>query len=235
VPRDLNEHATHLPSGGQYRPAVVRTRSRSHTSRLVLAVLGLLAGLVALSGGAQPTEPAAAAPAPDPIREVDFASVSQPGTACSEGLRITPPRRIAVAGGESALLDLGMLTRLQVDPDVAYGDLDGDGSDEAAVHVVCEFGANGADDSIQVWSLSNGSPAIVDTLSEPPARLAGPLPPAVKRVAITDGEVVVTWTHYGDDDPNCCPSRQTVLRYQLDDGALHQVGRAVTTTVEVTG
>ncbi len=140
-----------------------------------------------------------------------------------------------MAGGESALLDLGRLTRLEVDPDVAYGDLDGDGSDEAAVHVVCSFGANGADDSIQVWSVSNGSPAIVDTLSEPPARLAGPLPPAVKRVAITDGEVVVTWTRYADGDPECCPSQQIVLHYSLDDGTLHQVGRAVTTTVEAPG
>jgi hypothetical protein len=202
---------------------------------MMLAVLGLLAGLVALSGGAQPTEPAAAAaPAPDPIRDVDFASVPQPGTACAEGLRVTPPRRIAVADGQSSLLDLGRLTRLEVDAAVAYGDLDGDGSDEAAVHVVCSFGANGADDSIQVWSVRNGSPAIVDTLSEPPARLAGPLPPAVKRVAISDGEVVVTWTHYGDDDPNCCPSQQTVLRYQLDDGSLHQVGRAVTTAAATT-
>jgi LppP/LprE lipoprotein len=211
----------------------MRTRSRSHTSRVVLAALGLLAGLVALSGGAQPTDPADAAPAPDPIRDVDFASVSQPGSACAEGLRVTPPRRIAVARGESALLDLGTLTRLEVDPVVAYGDLDRDGSDEAAVHVVCTFGANGADDSIQVWSVRNGSPSVVDTLSEPPARLAGPLPPAVKKVAISDGEVSVTWTHYDEDDPNCCPSQQTVLRYELRDGALHQVGRAVTTAASV--
>jgi hypothetical protein len=203
---------------------------------VVLAVLGLLAGLVALSGGAQPTEPAgAAAPAPDPIRDVDFASLSQPGTACAEGLRITPPRRIAMARGESALLDLGRLTRLEVDPDVAYGDLDGDGSDEAAVHVVCTFGANGADDSVQVWSVRNGSPTIAATLSDPPSRLAGPLPPSVEQVAISDGEVVVTWSHYDDGDPHCCPSQQTVVRYALDDGSLHQVGRAVTSSVEVNG
>jgi hypothetical protein len=155
--------------------------------------------------------------------------VSQPGTACAEGLRVTPPRRIAVARGESAVLDLGRLTRLEVDSDVAYGDLDADGADEAAVHVICTFGANGADDSVQVWSLRNGTPAIVDTIAEPPARLAGSFPPAVKKVAISDGDVVVTWTHYADDDPNCCPSQETVLRYQLDDGSLRQVGRAVTT------
>ena len=45
-----------------------------------------------------------------------------------------------------------------------------------------------------------------------------------------DGELLLTWTHYGDDDPNCCPSGKTALRYELDDGALDQMGRAVTST-----
>jgi len=211
----------------------VRTRSRSHSSRLALAALGVLAGLVALAGGADATPRTPAAPAADPIRAIDFADVSQPGSACSEGLRVAPPKRIAVDRGSSALLDLGRLTRLEVDDKVAYGDLDGDGADEAVVHAVCTFGANGAEDTLAVWAMEDGDPVVVDTLAEPSTRLTGPFPPAVKKVAVADDEVAVTWTHYAADDPNCCPSQQTVLRYQLDDGSLRQVGRAATTTVAV--
>lgn len=207
----------------------MRTRSRSHNSRVALLGLGLMAALVAISGGGgQSTDAAEASAVPDPIRAVDFAGVAQPGSACTEGLSITPPKRIAVDEGLSGLLDLGRLTRLEVDSSVDYGDLDGDGADEAVVHAVCSFGANGAQDTVQVWALRSGSPVLVDSLAEPRAKVTGPFPPAVKAISVADARVAVTWTHYGPDDPNCCPSEQTVLRYRLDDGALRQVGRAVT-------
>ncbi|HET8617587.1 MAG TPA: LppP/LprE family lipoprotein [Acidimicrobiales bacterium] len=210
----------------------MRTPSRSHNSRLALAALGVLAALVALTGSASGTAgagPAAPAPVDDAVRDVDFASLAQPGTTCAEGLRITPPRRIEVDEGESGLLDLGRLTRLEVDGDVTYGDVDGDGAEEAVVHTVCAYGANGAQDSVQVWSVEDDEPVLVDTLGEPSTRVTGPLPPALVDTSVDDGQLVVRWTRYGDDDPNCCPSGQTTLRYELDDGALDQVGRAVNT------
>jgi hypothetical protein len=188
-----------------------------------------------VSSGGQSTPPADAAPAPAPapadddVRDVDFASVSQPGTACDEGLRITPPRRIAVDEGSSALLDLGSLTRLEVADEVEYADLDDDGDDEAVVHAVCNYGANGSQDTVEVWAVERGAPVVVDALPEPPTRVTGPLPPAVKDITVDEGELAVTWTHYTADDPNCCPSQQTVLHYRLDGDQLEQVGRPVTT------
>ncbi|HET6950574.1 MAG TPA: LppP/LprE family lipoprotein [Acidimicrobiales bacterium] len=206
-------------------------RSRSHNSRLALASLGALAAAVALGGGGrQSTDAADAAPAGDPhaIRDVDFAEVAQPGSACADGLRYSPPKRISVDAGESGLLDLSRQTRLEVDDSVDFGDLDGDGADEAVVHATCRYGANGAQDTVQVWTLDDGEPVLVTSVDEPPARITGPLPPSVKSVTVSRGEVAVTWTHYADDDPNCCPSEQTVLRYALDGDALDQVGRPVT-------
>jgi hypothetical protein len=210
----------------------VPTPTRSHNSRLALVALGVLAALVALSGGASGTAgagPAAHTSVDDTVRDVDFSGLAQPGTTCAEGLRIAPPRRIAVDEGESGLLDLGRLTRLEVDDDVAYGDLDGDGAEEAVVHTVCAYGANGAQDTVQVWAIDDNEPVLVDTLGEPSTRVTGPLPPALVDAAVDDGELVLTWTRYGEDDPNCCPGGETALRYELDDGALDQVGRAVTT------
>ena len=85
--------------------------------------------------------------------------------ACAEGLRFTPPAAIPVARGRSAVVDIGRITRLEVDPDVAYGDLDGDGNDEAVVHVVCTYGANGAEDTVHVWTQRRGRTVHVASLT----------------------------------------------------------------------
>lgn len=228
--RNRNKDATGPSSSGRYLPPVVRTRSRSHNSRLALAALGLLAVLVALASGPSSSPVASAAPGRDPIRGVNFADVSQPGSACRKGLSITPPKRIAVAAGQSGLLDLGRLTRLEVDKNVAYGDLDGDGAAEAVVHAVCSFGANGAQDTVQVWRMDGGDPALVATVNAPSTKVTGPFPASVKSIAVAGGRVTVTWTHFAAADPHCCPSQQTVIRYRLDDGALRAVGKPTTST-----
>lgn len=166
-----------------------------------------------------------AAAAPDAIRLLDFGEIDQAGSACDAGPTSTVPRVISVADGESEVLDEDTFTRLEVDGDVAYGDVDGDGRDEAVVHAVCAFGANGAQDNVQVWDLETGSAEVKATLGEPPASVTGPLPPAVRDVAVDpDGTVAVTWTHYADDDPNCCPSLETTLRYLVTGSQVTQVG-----------
>lgn len=166
-----------------------------------------------------------AAAAPDAIRLLDFGEIDQAGATCDAGPTPTVPRVISVTDGESELLDEDTFTRLEVDGDVTYGDVDGDGRDEAVVHTVCAFGANGAQDSIQVWDLDTGSAEVKATLGEPPAAVTGPLPPAVKDVAVDpDGTVAVTWTHYTEDDPNCCPSKESTLRYLVTGSQVTQVG-----------
>jgi hypothetical protein len=214
---------------------VVRSDSRSRASWLGLAGLGLaLAVFAASSGGrsspradASATGPGAA-DAPADIHDVDFGEVAPPGSACAEGLRFTPPAAIPVAQGRSPVLDIGRVTRLEVDPQVAYGDLDGDGDDEAVVHVVCTYGANGAQDTVHMWTQRRGRTVHVASLTEPPRSIAGALPPAVSGVAVDGEHVEVTWTRYAADDPNCCPSQLTTVTYELDGDALDRVGRPVT-------
>ena len=214
----------------------MRNTSRSRGSWLVLAGVGLAAAAFAASGSGRSSLPADATPAapsatetPADIRAVDFGEVAPPGSACAEGLRFTPPAAIPVERGRSPVLDIGRFTQLEVDPDVAYGDLDRDGDDEAAVHVVCNYGANAAEDTVHVWTLSRGRPVHVAGLTEPPRSVTGPLPPGVTDVAIQGGRVEVTWTHYTDDDPHCCPSKQTVVTYEVDGHTLDRVGRPITT------
>lgn len=174
-------------------------------------------------GDAMVLGPAAAQP--DAIRLLDFDEIDQAGGTCDDGLSGAVPRVISVDEGESEVLDEDTFTRLEVDGDVTYGDIDGDTRDEAVVHTVCQYGANGAQDSIQVWDLDTGSAEVQASLGEPPASVTGPLPPAVKSVAIEDdGTVAVTWTHYADTDPNCCPSLETTLRYLVTGSQVTQVG-----------
>jgi hypothetical protein len=213
----------------------VRSDSRSRASWLGLAGLGLAAAVFAASSGggsspradASPTAPAAV-DAPADIRDVDFGEVAPPGSACTEGLRFTPPAAIPVTRGRSSVLDIGRVTRLEVDSDVVYGDLDGNGNDEAVVHVVCTYGANGAEDTVHVWTQRRGHTVHVASLTEPPRSVTGALPPAVAGVAVHGSQVQVTWTRYSADDANCCPSRLTTVTYELDGDALERVGRPVT-------
>lgn len=214
---------------------VVRIITPSRTAWLALAALGLAAGVLATTGSSESTPPAgastasAAGPAPD-IRSIDFGEVAPPGSACVDALRFTPPVSIPVARGRSLILDIGRNARLEVDPDVAYGDLDGDGDDEAVVHVVCNYGANGAQDSVHVWTLSWARPVHVASVNEPPASLSGGLPPTVAGVAVDGDRAAITWTRYSPDDPHCCPSQLSTVSYALDGRALDRVGRAVIST-----
>lgn len=220
----------------------MRARKRSHNTPLALAGLGTLAVLASVSGGSsRPVDAATvdasselAVPlgddAAEGIRSVDFADVAQPGSACSDGLRFTPPGKIPVAEGSSQVLDLGQLTQLQVDAAVAYGDVDGDGAEDAVVHVICSYGANGAAHSVHVWSLDGDRLRHVAGLDEAPGE--GELAPAVQEVAVEDGAVNVVWSHYAEGDSNCCPSGQTSVTYELADDELEAVGRPVTSSVE---
>jgi hypothetical protein len=169
-----------------------------------------------------------AADTPSDIRAVDFGEVAPPGSACDEGLRFAPPATIAVERGRSRILDVRWFTRLEVDPDVAYADLAGDGDDEAVVHVVCNYGANGAEDTVHVWTLARGRPVHLASLSEPPESVRGPLLPAVADVAVDHGRIEVTWTRYAEHDPNCCPSKLTTVSYELDGDDLDRLPGSVT-------
>jgi hypothetical protein len=164
------------------------------------------------------------------IRLLDFGEIDQVGSACSGG-PVRLPQVISVVGGESALLDEEHVVQLQVDGDVLYGDVDGDGLDEAVVHTVCAYGANGAIDNLQVWDLETGTAVPKATAGEPPASLTGPFPPAVKGMAVTDGTLEVTWSHYAEDDPNCCAALETTLQYEVDGDELAVVGDPRTSSV----
>lgn len=238
MPRDRNPYATEPSHSFRYPPPVVRTNSRSHNSRLALLGLGVMAALVALVSDTQPARPADAAVSDQSpsraITDVDFATVAQPGVACAEGLEGRPPLLVAVHQSSSEMLDDRTYTHLEVGPDVLYGDLDGDGADDAVVQVTCHYGANGAQDTVQVWSMAERGPVVVDRVTSAPDAVAADsaFPPRVHAVAVDGDELAITFTRHVDGDPNCCPSQQTEVRYAFVGGDLAPVGEPVSTAFQ---
>lgn len=218
--------------------SAVRSRKRSHNTPLALAGLGALAVVASISGGASNVSPVEAAgrgaPPSDPqaIRAVDFGGIAQPGSTCSNGLRFAPPGRIPVSDGRSQVLDLAQLTQLLVDPNVSYADVDGNGSEEAVVHVTCTYGANGSEDTVDVWALEGDEPVVLASVEEPPDSLDSELPSKVQGVDVSGDRVVVTWSQYADGDANCCPSQQARVSYALDGDELTAVGEPRVTAAQ---
>lgn len=213
-----------------------------------LALLGGLALVVAAQGSEQvghdavtvddrpgspslaPNDaPASAVAGERSIRLVDFGEVDQPSEVCADALADGALSRIEVSEGRSGVIDELRSTRLAVDDTVAYGDITGDGIENAIVHTVCSYGANGTQHTLQVWDVSTGTARIAATITEPPAEVTGPLAPDVTSYRVDDGALEVVWTSYTDDDPNCCPSLETRIRYRLVGDQAVQLGEPVTT------
>jgi hypothetical protein len=168
------------------------------------------------------------------IRSVDFGEVDQPAEVCAEGLGDVAPPVIRVTQGRSGVIDAVRNTRLTVSERVVYGDVTGDGVENAVVHMVCSYGANGTQHTLQIWGISEGEARIVATITEPPPRVAGPLAPNVITYTVEQDVVEVAWTRHTEDDPNCCPSLATRIRYRVVAGEVVQLGEPRTGPVPTT-
>lgn len=209
---------------------------------LLLAGLGLVVGAQArdrtendaVAADPGPEAPSEGAVPSDPdarrrsIRSVDFGEVDQPADVCAEGLGDAAPSVIRVVQGRSGVIDESRHTRLTVSNRVVYGDVTGDGVENALVHTVCSYGANGTQHTLQVWGIRDGEARIVVAITEPPPRLTGPLGSHVTTYTIAQRVVEVGWTRHTDEDPNCCPSLETRIRYRVVDGAVVQIGEPTT-------
>lgn len=155
------------------------------------------------------------------IRVVDFNEVDQLPDLCEEGVDpevLESMPAIEMSDGVSEVLDSLNFSHLEVQEE-AFGDLTGDGGDEAAVHSVCRYGASGRQHEVQVWQSSDdGVPTPVAVVPAPDAAADTPFPAEVSSVEIVDEVLEVTWLQYEEGDPNCCPSGEQVVRYELTDG-----------------
>lgn len=164
------------------------------------------------------------------VRLLDFNEISQPVDVCAEGISDAVESvvsDISVSGGQSDVIDESTFSQLRVD-NIVYGDLDGDGSDEAVIHTACSYGANGVQDTIEVWGVRDGAVQILGTVPAFDEGSSGRFPPSVSSVSVTDAGVLeVVWTTFGEDDPHCCPSTEATVSYELSDDGVVPVGDPV--------
>ena len=107
---------------------------------------------------------------------------------------------------------------------VAFGDLDGDSLDDAAVLLATNAGGSGVFVELGVVLRGADGPRHVAS-----ALLGDRVRP--ERIAVDGGEVVVALTGHSRDDPMCCPTQHRTERYRLADGELTMVSRDIVRAV----
>ena len=106
--------------------------------------------------------------------------------------------------------------------DAVYGDLTGDGSEEAAVQVHYTMGGSGSFTGVFVYALEGGSPKLIATVRGGDRAHGG-----IKGVRIRNGQLLVE--NYRPDGEDCmsCYGSVLVSRYEWIADKLVNVGGAV--------
>jgi hypothetical protein len=102
----------------------------------------------------------------------------------------------------------------------AFGDLNGDGVDDAAVLLVESSGGSGSFVYLAAVLNQEGTPENADTL------LLGDRV-QVQSLTIADGQISVTMLTHGPDDPMCCPTQEVQQTYELQENRLVQTAGEV--------
>ncbi|MDM8529156.1 META domain-containing protein [Anaerolineales bacterium HSG24] len=99
-----------------------------------------------------------------------------------------------------------------IDPFNAFGDLNGDDFEDAAITLAENSGGSGT--FIYLAAVVSQDRSLINVATQ----FLGDI--QLKSLAIESGEIVVTLVTHAPDDPMCCPSQEEIKRYRLQDGAL---------------
>jgi heat shock protein HslJ len=111
---------------------------------------------------------------------------------------------------------------------VAFGDLDGDGVEDAAVILVADPGGSGTFYDLAAVINRDGNPEHVAT-----AFLGDRAD--IQALSIESGQVVVDMITHGPDDPMCCPTQRMEQTYELQGDELVQTSSQVISSGETDG
>jgi hypothetical protein len=191
---------------------------KSKTSALLFFALLISLAACSPAGGEEavsmPATPAVDPPAEQPtdtpadlteemLKNMTFQGIYDEPVSLADGLYEGEP---FVEGGASK-------PTVTLTPFIAFGDLDGDGMDDAAVLLVENSGGSGVFVYLAAVSNREGGPENVAT-----TLLGDRVSP--NSIAIEDGEAVLEVASHAEDDPMCCPSLKTRTTYGLQNGEL---------------
>jgi hypothetical protein len=163
------------------------------------------------------------------VRQFDWNNTTYPSDSC--GTDIVPAgsrtEDYIVRDGDTGVTDLHPIPELSVSSPT-FGDLTGDGSDEAVVHFRCETGGTLKWSTAWLYTSDAASPGGIRRLAQVDP-LKDVLNPDGTRaidgrnldtVTIASGRLTTTWTVYADTDPNCCPSQLATVHQRWNGSAL---------------
>jgi hypothetical protein len=96
---------------------------------------------------------------------------------------------------------------------VAYGDLDGDSLQDAAIILGENYGGSGSFVSVAVLLNRNGQPVFAGSVGIDDR-------PKVNSISIQNGEVLLDAVIHGPNDPGCCPAQPVTQTFRLWGGKL---------------
>ncbi len=177
---------------------------------VLLGIVTVAAGLpLAACSSDADSSPASltAPPAKADVRTIDWKNATY-SVACP-GLNGPSDQQVPVtltngAGSTAPVEWFGVPATIQVKAvDVAFGDLTGDGRDEAVVRMTCTpEQSNGVADEIQVFG--PGSELLTSPVLR--NRTNADFAPAVRTLTVSGGAITGTAYYWAPSDPHCCPS-----------------------------
>jgi hypothetical protein len=169
---------------------------------------------------AVPPTTAAAGGAGGGVHAVDWANTTYPADACGFFGESKPTSEIVVRNGTSGTWETG---GADAGTGVVYGDLTGDGNDEAVVPLFCRTGGSMKWSRAWLYTGDSAAPGGVRRLDRVEVDNGeGPTIDAryFSTGVIADRHLTTTWTTYAATDPNNVPTLTTTLRQHWNGSAL---------------
>lgn len=197
-------------------------RSRNHA--VSFALLAVVASLAACKRPAAPEAPAATAADPAaaaPVADAAPSTTSAPSIAAGladadYAIEVTASGKAPLKQGayEEAIPDSSAKTTVKLGTQTAFGDLDGNGSEDATA--ILQTSSGGSGDSTYVAAVLNEA-----GVAKPVASVYLGDRIVVKSLAIADGKITATWLDRKPGDPmSSAPSVETSKQFILQDGKL---------------
>lgn len=161
------------------------------------------------------------------IRSVDFKNFTYMAYCVGN-----KPQRITVKDGEYSFekQEDGWVDRFYFNVFVTtYGDVNGDGKDDAIVLTVCNTGGTGNFSEGMIYSMNGGKPALIARIPGGD-RAAGGL----RTARVEDGLLVVESNEEGPQGGLCCPQFIITTKYRVVGGRLQPQGKPLKESIDRT-
>jgi hypothetical protein len=172
---------------------------------LILTLAALACGFPTASPSPTPVPVEATVPTPSGLTLEQINAVQYPALVREDGFVAQLVDGKYQQGTDAADVDFAYI---QVTQFHAFGDLTGDGVDDAAVIFLENYGGTGNFGVLAIYTSVAGEPVFLDsTLIDDR--------PMINSISIENGEVFIDAIVHGFEDGGCCPTLPTTRRYTL--------------------